>query len=422
MLCICVFPLVFLKPFIQPETSLATMSSAALDSKASFQKRALEIGLDQAFIEALEAGGVSSYGSLAFVSSYTPGQQDDSPLFISLARVIGRQLNHTETIHMRRLYFESSTLTVAELNNRVQRDDSSEPSKMPVPERVARLEAQKKKYPGLHYSSETEPSHKLVDRVCQFATDQLLEWIPWNQLTSRAQEVMNTQKEMKISFDANGALKVTRKDADHEAPLVGEIRVRQALARRARAFDLANLCSYTAMETWHEKIFELLQREPQSNALPIALSQLKEADQQLFKKIAEATRGDLVMRADDSKPMEESLNRFMDSAEVQFALIPQQRIVKQVTQHSSTQNPSKWGGKPVKQNQKSNAKGSAKGDGQPFQLPEGCHQKNEEGKPICNGYNKGYCKFAKPGKRCKRGLHICWKCFKSHPFSSCTKE
>ena len=26
----------------------------------------------------------------------------------------------------------------------------------------------------------------------------------------------------------------------------------------------------------------------------------------------------------------------------------------------------------------------------------------------------------KTGKRCRRGLHICWRCFKEHPFSQCT--
>ena len=324
---------------------------------------------------------------------------------------------------MRRLYFESSALTVAELTNRVQRDDGSEPSKMLVPERVARLEAQKKRYPGLHFSSETEPSHKLVDKVCQFATDQLLEWIPWNQLTSRAQEVMNTQKEMKISFDSNGALRLTKKDPDAEVPLIGEIRVRQALGRRARAFDLANLCTFTAMETWHERIFDLLQREPQSNALPVSINQLKEADQQLFKKMAEATRGDLVARPDNTCPMEEALKRYMDSAEVQFALIPQQKTRGGQHQHGQTaqqHQPSKWGNKsPHKQQKKQQEKSDQQ---KTFQLPPGCHQKTDEGKPICNGYNKGFCKFAQPGKRCRRGFHLCWKCFKTHPFSSCAQE
>ena len=78
-------------------------------------------------------------------------------------------------------------MAVAELNGPVQRDDdASEPSEMPVPERIARLEAQKVRYPGLHFSSE-EPSHKFADKIYQMATDQLLEWLPWDQLTSLEQ-------------------------------------------------------------------------------------------------------------------------------------------------------------------------------------------------------------------------------------------
>lgn len=395
------------------------MSASAIDSKASFRSRGLEIGLTDAFLDLLAAGGVETYGSLAFVFAYTPGQQDDTPLFDSLRRVIGRALTHAETIHMRRMYFESSALTVAELNSRAQRDDSSEPTKMPAPERVARLDAFKQKYPGLHYSSETEPSHKLVDRVCQMATDQLLEWVPWNQLTTRVHEVTNTQKEMKISFDGNGSLKLTKREPDHEAPLIGDMRVRQALSRRARAFELAGLCTFAIMEAWRERILELLQKEPQANASPVQLHQLKEADQQLFKKIAESTRGDLVQRADGARPMENFLTVYMDSAEVQFCLIPQPKSPKP----PAAGQPQKWGKKQLqKSHNKMESKDASKRDSPPFQLPPGCHQKTDEGKPICNGYNKGFCKFAQPGKRCKRGFHICWKCFKAHPFSACTQE
>ena len=38
---------------------------------------------------------------------------------------------------------------------------------MPLAERNAKLEDQKKRMPGLHFGSEKEPIHKLVDTVCQ---------------------------------------------------------------------------------------------------------------------------------------------------------------------------------------------------------------------------------------------------------------
>ena len=55
---------------------------------------------------------------------------------------------------------------------------------VPMPERIARLEAQKTQLPGVHYSSETEPSHKCADTVFQMITDQQITWIPWECLTT----------------------------------------------------------------------------------------------------------------------------------------------------------------------------------------------------------------------------------------------
>ena len=75
-------------------------------------------------------------------------------------------------------------------------------------------------------------------------------------------------------------------------------------------------------------------------------------------------------------------------------------------------------------NEKGDPKGKGKGKtkSQPFQLPEGCKQNMPNGKPICNSYNQNRCTYAKDGKRCKRGFHVCWKCFKPKPYTQCTHE
>ncbi|CAK9023436.1 Uncharacterized protein (Fragment), partial [Durusdinium trenchii] len=189
---------------------------------------------------------------------------------------------------------------------------------MPVAERNARLQEQQNRLKGIHFSPETEPSHKLVDLVCQMSTDQTLEWIPWEKLTSRASEVTHTQKDLKLAFDATGSLKVAHKDQTPDAAVTGELKVRQALNRRSRAFDLAKLCSFTRMEEWHERVFEVLQKEPAANAMPVTLQQVREADKTLFKKLSEKTRGRLTQAPDGTKPMDTFLDACMDSAEVQF--------------------------------------------------------------------------------------------------------
>ncbi|CAL1146023.1 unnamed protein product [Cladocopium goreaui] len=146
---------------------------------------------------------------------------------------MGRAPTNAETIALRRLFFESSTLAVNEFKQRSERDETAEPTKMPVAERNARLEDQKKRLPGLHFSPETEPSHKLVDAVCQMATDQTLEWTPWEKLTSRSSEVTHSQKDLKFSLDSQGSVKVAAKTQSPDANVTGEMRVRCGRLSRA---------------------------------------------------------------------------------------------------------------------------------------------------------------------------------------------
>ena len=76
---------------------------------------------------------------------------------------MGRAPTNAETIALRRLFFDSSTLAENEFK---QRSETAEPTGMPLAERNAKLEDQKKRMPGLHFGSEKEPIHKLVDTVC----------------------------------------------------------------------------------------------------------------------------------------------------------------------------------------------------------------------------------------------------------------
>ena len=78
--------------------------------------------------------------------------------------------------------------------------------------------------------------------------DQSLQWIPWEQLTSRSAEITHSEKDWKLSFDSNGSLKVAQKFVSPEAVVTGDLKVKAALNRRSRAFDLAALCKYTVME------------------------------------------------------------------------------------------------------------------------------------------------------------------------------
>ena len=50
----------------------------ALDSKVAFQARAIELGVSQADVAALEAKGITSYATYAYCCTFQPGQVEGS--------------------------------------------------------------------------------------------------------------------------------------------------------------------------------------------------------------------------------------------------------------------------------------------------------------------------------------------------------
>ena len=296
--------------------------ASGLESTATFKARALEMGMDETLIDALKNGGISTFGTLAFISSYQPGQSDEQPLLDALNVVLGRRPNPAETILLRRLWFESNALALSDLKQRTERVDTAEPTRLPIAERVARSRDQQARLTGVLFSPENEPSHKLVDAVFQMIADQQIVWLPWEKLTSRSSEIVQSKHEMAINFDASGSLKLTKKSFEASCPLTGDINIRKALSRRALAFDLANLISFGEMEKWHEYLFALMQRTPPAGLSHVTMQQVREADKLVFTKIAEETRGSVAMQPGGDKPCEKSLIKFSEHAEIHHLMIP----------------------------------------------------------------------------------------------------
>lgn len=60
---------------------------------------------------------------------------------------------------------------------------------LPLAEKVQRLEALKKKFPGIMLSTSMEPSHELVDRAVHQYEENCVKLIELNKCTSREQEI-----------------------------------------------------------------------------------------------------------------------------------------------------------------------------------------------------------------------------------------
>ena len=160
----------------------------SVDSAASFQARAKEVGVPEAYIKTLEARKVTTFSAFAFISAYQPSSQDESPFIAALKSYLGEDpKDHLPAL--RRLFFESHTLAVQDLRDRYEGRSSHEPRKLSMPDRVDRLRKLKRDLPGLTIDSLLEPSHALVDKLVAQAEEQCFTPIPLSACTARESEM-----------------------------------------------------------------------------------------------------------------------------------------------------------------------------------------------------------------------------------------
>lgn len=98
----------------------------ALDSKAAFKERALEIGISEADLNALALGGMSNFSQLAFCCAYQPGAQSDDALFDRLESILGTKPSGADASCYRRMFFECHAMALKDLQSRLERSDASE--------------------------------------------------------------------------------------------------------------------------------------------------------------------------------------------------------------------------------------------------------------------------------------------------------
>lgn len=223
------------------------------ESKAVFKSRALEVGIEEADLDLLEAGNVSTFGQFAFVCPFAPGSTDESPLVDALSAILGTAPPPAKMIAFRRLYYESHAIAVSEMKSKLERTAADTPKQMPLAERVLRLKRQREELKGVIFDASSEPSHALVDKVQTMLEEGVLTYLPPNKCPSREQEVAKDRQEHTVSFAADGSLKIARKTVDLHCDAVGEIKIRSALTRRSLAFDQIGLLSFVVHEKWHSK-------------------------------------------------------------------------------------------------------------------------------------------------------------------------
>ncbi len=147
-----------------------------------------------------------------------------------------------------------------------------------------------------------------------------------------------------------------------------------------------------------------MSKPPPTGYRQTTLEQCKEADKLLWTKLSEATRGDVKVEAGGARPVEVHFIQLTTTPDILLLLQPLPLPPPSVPDKDNVRSG------PYDRDDKGKGKGKGKkGQKGDFSLPNGCVAKNAENKPTCFNFNWNNCKRATPGKRCDRGMHICFK-------------
>ena len=165
-----------------------------VDSEVVFQARCNEIGLNSTTFDELKRHGWNTFGNFAFSVSTNPGQVSDRDFETKIATPILGDPAHVDASKLRRLLFESYTMTASELRRKVDNKETDAPKKLPVQEVASRFAALQKKLEPISIESVMEPSHQLINFIAQCLDDGRVRYIDWSRCTTRAAEVNNLKE------------------------------------------------------------------------------------------------------------------------------------------------------------------------------------------------------------------------------------
>ena len=418
-----------------------------LDSVHVFQARALAVGLPQQVVTDLTAGGVDTLSKLAYVSSNQPGSPSDDNFVATVTALAGyndadNKMPAGILSCLRRLWYESHAVSLAEIKSRIERSDEAPMKKLPLPEREARRKAQQAALTGVRVEKHLEPSHALVDLLFTMKEEEVLRYVEPAQCTCREAELQGVKTENFLKLDQGGKLQKVQKDIEIEADVSTEFRMRLSLQRRSLAMDQIQLMTYAKSESYHDYIYGLLMQVPPEGFAQITMKQLLTADRQVWLFAAGQCRDGISRRPDGSLPLEIAFDLALNDPMVRAALQPMPKGRQPATSQETIWKPPRPGpyddnrdhrAKGYGKGKKGSGKGSPKGAGKskgkfrgsgrvPADL-DGGKAVTSSGQYICFGYNLQGCSGATPGRSCQKGKHVCCKCESpDHNFQSCPNK
>ncbi|CAL1166818.1 unnamed protein product [Cladocopium goreaui] len=313
-----------------------------VDSQSVFKARCDEIKISASTYEELHRKGWSTFGSYAFSVTTNPGQLTDDDFDTKVAVPILGSSNAPESALLRRLLFESYTLTATELKRKADNTESDAPKKLPIQEIAARFTAIEKKLQPLKIESVLEPSHALVNALAQCAEDGRLRYIEWSRCTTRSSEVNNVKEQQSLKVwkaDASGTIKQTEADSNLKCEVSSELEVMNAMRRRGIAYELANLMSFEKHELIVNMLFAELQREPMDGFRKLSMGQLAAADREIHLKLSEKTRAGLPLGPAGELPLDVHVEAVLEMPAIMWLLMQKPKTNAAVDKAPAPVNP-----------------------------------------------------------------------------------
>ena len=413
----CCFKL-FLRQVFKTQDSISAAMASFIESQAVLEARLKAAGFSDDVKDKFIAAGITCLSQLAFMSSYSPGANDESPLIDAFKDILARDPSIGEKANMRRVFNEAYASVTAEMRQNVERVEETTIRKLSQPERHDRYIKQVARLTGVSIKGATEPGDTLVDAFCSMYEDNRLRFIEWEKYVSKDQEMQAEGKKI-TSFavdQGTGKLKIENKSPDEKADTSSDILMLQALTRRSLAMDQANLVSYTKMQSWVDKLVKCRTDEPPPGYSSPSMRQIMLADQKLFIELADRTRLGIQSTV-AGRPLDDIIEVVMYLNEVTCMLQPLPKAKEASVVRDS-------GGEPYARVKGGGGKGKGKKGGKASRMPSdlvGCRSHTNSGSPICYGFNLKTCNEEVKSGRCSKGFHICAvpRCGKHHPAVDC---
>ena len=302
---------------------LETMAASYSDSQSVFNARVDASGLPKDDATKVK-NAVSSLRQLAFISSFTPGQSDETPLMAALKTMLSRDAELGVQASFRALYHEAYAVVTSELKQKIEKSEEPASRRLTQPELAERYEKQRTKLVGVLIKNQSEPGEALVDKAVACYESNELRYLSWEVCTSRELEVeSDRRKDTRFTVDeASGRLKVETKDAEEKASTVSEVHVLQALQRRSLALDQANIVvvEYSLMQQWSDRLLRAKMQEAPPGYQRPGWSQLVAADK-MFSELRDLTR-EGIQPSGGKRPVDEHLPKVMEMFDVVCLLQP----------------------------------------------------------------------------------------------------